>query len=165
MGAKLILSIYNFHKDVLSVNSTHSNITLTWLLSAPTQVKGYFLAFFMPQQCWVSEMNFIFHFLFQPENSIHREQAVMEIKLHKEVWTQISTMQHLLVQNLSVITDSHPSFQSVILLLGCVDKQTISHPRCMAILGKCGWFFLLIINIKIASSDSALLPAKHRNLE
>lgn len=77
------MSIYTCHKDVLiSVNSTHSSITqIITALSAPMQVKGYFLAFFRPQECRVNEMNFVF----QLENSIQKEQAIMESKLHEEV--------------------------------------------------------------------------------
>lgn len=54
----------------------------------------------MPQECWVNERNF----LLQPENSIHREQALNEVKLHKEVQMQKSTAQRSLVQNLSVLS-------------------------------------------------------------
>lgn len=52
---------------------------------------------------------------------------------------QKSTVQHLLVQNISVIPDSCPSFPSAILLLGCVlTNKQYSTLRCMALLGKCG---------------------------
>lgn len=61
---------------------------------------------------------------------------------------------------------SHSSFQSIILLLECVltNKQyPPTDPRqCLASVGD---FFLLIINIKTAFSDSALVPTKHKTLK
>lgn len=47
----------------------------------------------------------------------------------------------------------------------CVDKQTIFHPQMHGITWQMWVIFLCVINIKIASNDSALLPAKHRNLK
>lgn len=120
-GAEPILFIHTFHMDVLSVNSTHSNITRTLLLSLPLCKWKYFLAFFMPQEHWINEINFLFNFLFQLENSIHTEQAITEIELHKEL--------HLLLLNQSVLTQPPliPVGNSAAWI--SVDKQAISHPQ------------------------------------
>lgn len=78
---------------------------------------------------------------------------------------QKSTVQLLLVQN--ICYPGQLSFLPVCNSAAwmCVDKQTVFHPHMHSITWQMWVIFLHIIIIKIASNDSALLPAKHGNLK
>lgn len=60
-GAELLSSIYTFHKDVLSVNSVHSSITQTLLLSQlPHKWRSIYLLFSCPKYAESMKSNFYF---------------------------------------------------------------------------------------------------------
>lgn len=141
-GAELVLSSYTFHKDALSVNGTHSNITQTLLLSQlPSRWRGISLPFLCHRKAESTKS--IFYFIFylilktvfienKPQRKLNRTRRYE----HRKAQCGVCRFKT------SLCYYSHPSFQSIILLLECVltNKQYPTH-RCMAMLDKCGGFF------------------------